>query len=65
MTPKCPDCRLCLDLVYFGPKRFWHCFLCHKWYDGILPTLYPVPEDEVEKYSIQYAIKPDELNSDK
>lgn len=49
---KCVDCLSCLDLVYFGPKRFYHCWLCDLWYDGIIPNLYKVSKEEVNKYAI-------------
>ena len=47
---KCPDCNLCLDVVYFLPKRFLRCFLCKKYYDIIEGKLTVViPEEEVKR----------------
>jgi len=50
---KCSRCGSCLDLVYFGNKRFFHCWLCDEWYDGILPDLHTVPEEDVRVYANQ------------
>jgi hypothetical protein len=47
---KCPDCNLCLDVVFLIPRRFLHCFLCGKYYDildGKLTIV--IPEEEVKK----------------
>ena len=49
-NPKCPECKSCCDLVYFGPKRFWHCWLCDIWYDGINSDLFVVSKEEMSKY---------------
>jgi hypothetical protein len=50
-SKKCPDCKLCLDYVYFMPRRFFHCFLCLKYYDiidGKLTVI--IPDDELKKH---------------
>jgi hypothetical protein len=49
MNPKCFECHSCLDLVYFNNIRFWHCWLCDIWYDGIGSELHKITEEEVKR----------------
>lgn len=57
---KCLDCRLCLDIVYFLPRRFYHCFLCQKYYDIIDAKLTVVNPDEELKKHLDLLVKQEE-----
>lgn len=46
-TKKCPDCVLCMDIVYFGPLRFYQCWLCQKYYNIIDNKIVEVKPQEL------------------
>jgi len=51
MSKKCLDCKLCLDVIWIEPKRFYHCFLCDQFYDIIGGVLTKIDVDtELQKY---------------
>jgi hypothetical protein len=54
---KCPDCKLCLDIVFILPRRFFHCFLCLKYYDIVDGNLVQVIPDEVLKKHMDLIIE--------
>ena len=48
---KCPHCLLCLDIVYYMPKRFFHCYLCGRFYDFIDSKITEInPDAELKKH---------------
>jgi len=48
---KCPDCKLCLDIVYLNNKRYFHCWLCNGYFDNDLGSrvVYPVSKEAMEE----------------
>ena len=46
-TKKCPDCVLCMDIVYFDMLRFYQCWLCQKYYNIIDNKIVEVKPQEI------------------
>lgn len=42
MAKKCTVCNSCTDYVWIMPRRFFHCWLCDKYYDIIDGTMIEV-----------------------
>lgn len=53
---KCPDCLLCLDVIWIVPRRIFRCYLCEKMYDildGKLVEIDPITLQEKKDVEVE------------
>lgn len=59
-SKKCPECKLCLDIIHILPRRFYHCYLCDRFFDVLDNKITQVDVDVEMKKHLDILVKQEE-----